>query len=245
MGHDYAITLAGTLVDTVVRRSRFLQLTAGSKRDSNLLLPYKHGVLHTPDKLWDSADVLLEVFLPADAVEESSEAMSLFTFEFAAQDLVELKYTDPWTTKGIIRARVELLTQPVPSQDRLSYLFVLSNPAAFWESDTLSTAASANPPSVTTIGDRPIDDMILTAAGPGFLEHTDALGQTSRVTIDAAAGAGTYVVDVGAGTVKKAAVDQDEFLTVDQPWWMKFAPGVAQSFTSDVAWSVDWRTKWA
>lgn len=241
--HDYLITVGGTALSTIVPTSRFIKYTAGMKRGSNLEIPYQHGMHYVPDKYFSDSDVMLEVFLPSDTVDAGAEALSLIQFMFAAQGEVLVGQTDPY--RGVIQARTELQTEPVPTQNDFVYLFGLSNASGFWEDVTASTAASASPPSVTTGGDRPIDDMILTAAGTGFIEHTDSLSQVSRIEIDAAAGAGTYVVDCGLGTIKKAGVDQDEFLIVNQPWWMKWQPGVAQSFTSNVAWSASWRNKWA
>lgn len=242
-GYDYAITVGGDLLSTIFPASRLLKYTAGAKRGQNLEIPYQHGLHYVPDKYFTDSDVVLEVFLPSDTHDAGAEALSLLTFKFAQQDRTFVKYTDPY--KGEIQARCELMTEPVPTQNEFVYMFGLNNADGFWRDINDSTAASANPPVVVTGGDRPIDDMILTAAGPGFIEHTDSLNQTSRITIDAAAGAGTYVVDVGKGTCKKAGVHQDEFLTIKQPWWMKWQPGVAQSFTSDVAWSATWRNKWA
>lgn len=242
-GYDYEISVGGVMLDTIVPKARFIKYTAGMKRGSNLEIPYQHGVHFVPDKYFTDSDVMLEVFLPSDSHDAGAEALSLIQIHFAAQDEVLIAQVDPY--RGAIQARVGLETEPVPTQNDFVYLFGLSNASGFWEDVTASTATSANPPSVTTGGDRPIDDMILTAAGPGFLEHTDELGQVSRIDIEAGAGAGTYVVDCGLGTIKKAGVDQDEFLVVNQPWWMKWSPGVAQSFTSDVAWSASWRNKWA
>lgn len=243
MSHDYQPSVAGTDLDTLVNWARFLKYAAGRKRGSNLVIPYRHGELYVPDKYFTSADVLLEVGLPGNAADDGREALTAIQRLFAAQDEVVVAQNDP--ELGDIRARVELLTEPVPSQNRLVYVFGLRNASGFWEDVTASTATSANPPSVTTGGDRPIDDMILTFAGPGFLEHTDELGQKSRITIDAGAGAGTYVVDCGLGTVVKGSTDQDEFLTCSQPWWMKWSPGAAQAFTSNVNVAASWRNKYA
>ena len=89
-------------------------------------------------------------------------------------------------------------------------------------------------------------DATITFSNTGFLEHTDSLGQVSRITIDAAAGSGIYIVECGQPrTVKKAGADQDAFITITQGWWMKFQPGVAQSFTSDVSVTIDWRDKYS
>jgi hypothetical protein len=161
----------------------------------------------------------------------------------SSQDLVTVSQTDPH--RGDIRARVELLTDPTETQNEFVYLFGLRNPSGFWEDVAATSVGPANPPSITTGGDRPVNDMVITFAGPGFLEHTDPLGQVSRVEIESAAGAGTYVLDVGAGTILKASTPQDEFFVHTQPWVMKFQPDSAQSLTSNVNITVSWRTKWA
>jgi hypothetical protein len=242
MAYNYQITVGGTLLSTIVDHSRFVKYTSGQRRGSNVLVPNQHGSYYVPDKYFAESDVLLEVFLPSDTNAAGAAALSTLADLFSNQGLVTVDQNDP--SRGFIQANVELVTDPVATQNEFVYLFGLRNPSGFWE-DVTASQAVGNPPSVTTGGDRPISDMVLTFSGPGFLEHTDSLSQVSRVTIDAGAGAGTYVVDVGAKTVKKAAADQDAFLTLTQPWWMKFQPGVAQSFTSDVSVTVDWRDKWS
>lgn len=242
MAYDYQITVGGTALSTVFASSRFLKYTSGIRRGDNLLIPSQHGTYYVQDKYFDESDVLIEVTLPMTTTATAAEALSDMAALLSDQDLVVVSQVDPH--RGSIRARVELVTDPVPTQNNLTYLFGLRNPSGFWE-DVTASQAVGNPPSVTTGGDRPISDMILTFSNTGYLEHTDSLGQVARVTIDAGAGAGTYIVDCGARTVKKAGADQDAFLTVTQPYWMKFQPGVAQSFTSSVSVTVDWRDKWA
>jgi hypothetical protein len=211
-----------------------------------LVLPYKHGELYVPDKYFEGADVLLQVYLPFDAVDEGQQALSDLALLLSSQDEVLVTQTDP--ARGAIRARVENLQDPVPTEDRFTYLFSLRNASGFWEDQSVSSAASASPPVVTTVGDRPVDDMILTFAGLGFLEHTDGLAQESRVEVLAGAGVAPYIVDVGHGTIFDSAgtpVQQDKWLKVSQPWWMKWQPGEAQSFTSNVAVAASWRNKHA
>lgn len=240
--HDYQIQVGGTALDTIVDHSRFVKYTSGTRRGNDLVIPYRHGELFVPDKFFSSSDVMLEVFLPSDTVDAGAQALSDLALLLSDQDQVPVQQVDP--ARGTIRAMIEMQTDPVPTQNEFVYLFGLKIASGFWEDVALSSEAG-NPPSVTTSGDRPIDDMILTFAGPGFLEHTDSLGQVSRITVDAGAGAGTYVVDVGEATIKKGGATQDEFLVVTQPWWMKFQPGVAQSLTSDVSVTVDYRNKWS
>ena len=247
MSYDYEIELDGTRVDTIVRWVRFLRYTAGAKRGSDVVAPYRHGELHIPDKLFSASEILLEVGLPATSNDAAAQALSDLTAFFAQQVRPVLSQNDPH--RGNIRASVELLTEPTPTQDRFTYLFVLRNAKGFWEDETLSQAASGNPPSVTTGGDRPVHDAVLSFSGTGYLEHTDDLGNLSRITIESGAGGTTpYVVDIGKRTVKDSAgtpVNKDEFLVVSKPHWMVFSPGAAQSFTSDVSVAVDWRNKWA
>ncbi len=246
MAFDYNIAVAGSNLRSVVgvREAIFMKYTTAAKKGGNLVLPYKHGELYVPDKYFAGADVLLQVYLPYDTTAEAQQALSDLAALFASQDEVLVTQTDP--ARGAIRARVENLQDPVPTEDRFTYLFSLRNASGFWEDQSASSAASANPPVVTTGGDRPIDDMVLTFAGIGFLQHTDGLGQVSRVEIRTGAGTAPYVVDVGAATVVDAgSVNQDEFFEISQAWWMKWQPGIAQSFTSNVAVAASWRDKWA
>lgn len=244
MPHDYALTVGGTALSTVVNWSRLLKYTGGAKRGENLEIPYRPGEYAVPDKVIAASDVMIEVGLPAVAVDDAEEALSIVDRLFGGTfNLVTVQQTAPH--RGNIRASVELLTEPVPSQNRLTYLYVLRNPAGLWEAVTASSATAATPPVVTTGGNRAIYDPVLTYSGPGYLQHTDADGRVSRVTIDAAAGAGTYIVDVGAGTVTKSGVNQDRYLTYTQPWWMRFSPNASQTLASDVNVAVSWRNKWA
>ncbi len=243
MPFDYNIGVGGTNLKSVVGvEAIFMKYTSAIKRDGNLVIPYRHGELYVPDKSFDGADVLLQVYLPFDTTSEAQQALSDLALLFSSQDEVAVTQTDP--ARGAIRARVENLQDPVPTDDRFTYLFSLRNASGFWEDQTPDTAASASPPVVTTGGDRPIDDMILTFAGVGFLQHTDSLGQLSRVEVLAGGPGGSYVVDVGKATITNGG-NQDEFLKVSQEWWMKWQPGVAQSFTSNVAVAASWRDKWA
>ena len=241
--HDYLIQIGGTLLSTISTNSRFVKWTTGTRRGDDVVIPYAHGEYAILDSYFTGANVLLEVFVGFTTTAEAKKTLSDVAKLLSSQSLVDVEQNDPHM--GDVQARVKQVTDPIEGGDGTVWLFGLRNPKGFWEDVTPTTAASANPPVVSTGGDRPIDDMILTAAGPGFLEHTDSLGQKSRITVDAGAGAGTYVWDVGLGTMKKAGADQDEFLTASQPWWMKWDAEGSQSFTSDVAWSASWRNKWA
>jgi len=235
-----SFTADGTaLVPTHARFARLLKHTSGFKRGQNLIIPHRHGEWSDPDKWYAPVDLLLEVGVLLEDTEEHLSEISRLLGKSTGH--VTLAYTDPY--KGAIRAAVELLADPMPTQDRFTYLFRLRNPAGFWEDAAATSVGPSTTPAVTTGGDRPIDDMTVTFAGPGTATHTDENGVVSNITVDAAAGAGTYDVDCGARTVKKASAHQDSFLTVDQPWWWRFSPAAAQTITSTVNITVSWRNK--
>ncbi len=243
MAHDYEITIAGTTAASLFVNARFMKYTSSERRGENLIIPSSHGTLYVPDKYFAESDVLLEVVLPVTSTATAAKALSDVALLLSDQDLIVVSQVDPH--RGNIRARVEGATDPVPTQNEFVYLFGLRNPSGFWEDVSASTAVG-NPPSVTTAGDRPVGDATITFSAPGFLEHTDSLSQVSRITIEAGAGAGIYIVECGSPrTVKKSGVDQDRWITITQEWWMKFQPGVAQSLTSDVSITVDWRDKYS
>lgn len=248
MPHDYNIQIAGETLDTITTglTGRFTKFTSAQRRGTDLVIPFKHGVLFVPDKYFTDADVLLEVFLPDDTHARGQEALSELALRFASQSEVAVQQDDPH--RGTIEALTQLITDPVPTQNRFVYLYGLNVPSGFWRSTTEDSTAG-NPPAFTTGGDRPIDDAILEFSGVGFLEHTDPIGQVARVEIlSGAGGTPPYVVDCGAGTVQDSAgtpADKDEFLSASQPWWMKFQPGETPSFTSDVSVTVRRRNKWA
>lgn len=244
--HDYAVTIGGTsLVNTIgIRRAIFMNYTTAQKRGGNLIIPYRHGELHVPDKYFAGADLLLQVYLPFDDVDDAKQALSDMALLLSSQTEVLVAQNDP--AHGNIRARVELLQDPVSTEDRFTYLFSLRNASGFWEDAAATNIASGTPPTITTGGDRPIQDMILIFAGVGFLQHTDSLGQVSRVEVQTGATGGPFTLDVGAGTIVNASDDpMDEFFLHTQPWVMKWQPGVAQSFTGNVAVSGSYRNKYA
>lgn len=245
--HDYAIEIAGTALNTIWpgMRGRFLKFTSGTRRGQNLLIPGRHGELHVPDKKFDASDVLLEIALPADDPDDAAGALSEIAVLLSSQSLVAVQQTDPH--KGTIEALVEQMTDPTPTQNRFIYLFGLHLPAGFWRDAAATPITSATPPSVTTGGDRPIDDMILTFAGTGYLEHTDPVLGAVRVTIDSGAGGTTpYTVDVGEGTVTDAAsADKGRYLTATHEHWMNWQPDTALTLASSVAVGGSYRNKWA
>jgi hypothetical protein len=245
MSYDYAIEIASTPLDSILSgmTGRFIKYTSATRIGGNLVLPYRHGTLYVPDKYFTETDVLLEVNLPDTTNATAAQGLSELALLLSSPDLVAVQQTDPY--KGDIEALVEAVTDPVPTQDRFTYLYGFQLPSGFWQDVSPSSSGSGNPPSITTLGDRPIQDMVITFSGPGYVEHTDPLGQVSRVEVLGGAGAGTYVLDVGAGTITKGGTPQDEFFSHTQPWVMKWEPDSALSLASSVSWSAVWRNKWA
>lgn len=245
MAHFYNIGVAGTNLASGlgIREALFTKYSTAQKKGGNLIIPYRHGELYVPDKYFAGADVLLQVYLPFELESDAIEALSELARLFSSQSEVTVTQDDPH--RSSIRARVELLQDPVPTEDRFTYLFSLRNASGFWEDQTVTGVGSGSPPAVTTGGDRPIQDMILTFSGPGFLQHTDDLGQVARITIDAAAGAGTYIFNVGAGSCTKGGIDQSEFVAVTQPYIMKWQPNDTPSLSSNIGVAVAFRNKWA
>ena len=242
-----SITVAGTAITTWTGHSRLLKYGSGSRRGRNHLIPFRDGEHSDPVKWNTPTDLLLEVQLlhtPNTHLEYLSGLLAALTDPI---NLVTLGATG--TFHGAVQAAVELMSEPIMSpSDPSMWTFRLHCPKGVWE-DASASSNAGNPPAVTTTGDRPIDDMILTFphvnATASYLNHTDSNSVQSRITIDAAAPTGSYVVDCGARTVLVGAAANDAYLTITQPWWMRFEPNLAQTFASTVSVTVSWRDKWS
>lgn len=218
---------------------RQLNVGASSKRNTNVPFPYQHGEHSTPDKFYDAADVLLEMRIiesDGDPYLHLSQLQKLFGKTTGYTTLTQTGHV----TGGTVSADVELLSDPRPTQDRFTYVFPLRNPRGFWYGPTVTASGTA--PSITTAGDRPIDDMVITFSAPGTAIHVHTAYGTSTIGW---AGTGTAIVDVGAKTVTKAGGNQDANLEVSQPWWMRFAEATTVNLTSTVSITVDYRNKYA
>jgi hypothetical protein len=216
---------------------RVLNEGGSGKRGSNPLIPYRHGEWSDGDKWFDSVDLLLEV-----GVKDSDSYLHLSALQKMLgkpNKLVTLGRVTP--NAGTVEALVEMLGNPNPTQNRFVYTFPLRVPSGSWRSASVSSQ-SGTAPSVTTLGDRPIDDMIVTFSAPGTATHTDENGVTSVIGWQ---GTGTAVVDCGARTIKKAGAHQDANLYISQPWWWRFTPGAAQTISATASITVQWRDKWA
>lgn len=237
MAQDFAWKAAGSALSDHADFVRLLNEGGSGKRGGNPTVPYRHGEFSDGDKWYQPADLLLEVGIKStSAYTHLSELQKLFN---GTNGLVTLQRVTPYS--GTVQAEVEMLGSPSPTQNRFVYVFPLTIPSGFWK-DAAVTTQSGTAPAITTSGDRPIDDMVITFSAPGSATHTDENGTTSVIAWE---GTGTAIVDCGARTVTKAGASQDANLTITQPWWWRFTPGAAQSITSTVSITVDYRNKWA
>lgn len=216
---------------------RLLNEGGSGKRGNNPVVPYRHGEWSDGDKWYDSVDLLLEVGVKTTDTYQHLTALQKMLGK--PNGLVALQRVT--TNAGTVVADVELLGSPSSTQNRFVHVFPLRAPSGVWR-DASYSSSSGTAPSVTTTGDRPVDDMIITFSAPGTATHTDENGTTSVIGWQ---GTGTAVVDCGTRTIKKAGANQDANLYISQPWWWRFTPGAAQTITSTVSITVQWRNKWS
>lgn len=237
MAHDFAWSADGSALSDHASFVRVRSEGGAPKRGSNQVVPFRHGRYAEPDKWYDSADLFLEIGLKQDdGYQHLSELQKMLG---KTTGLVTLQRVTPYA--GTVEALVEMIGDPSPTQNRFVYLFPLSIPSGFWRASTVSSA-SGTAPSITTSGDRPIDDMIVTFAAPGTATHTNENGVVSRLVW---AGTGTAIFDCGARTIIKAGANQDANGYPTQAWWWRFTPDTTQTVTATASVTVQWRNKWA
>lgn len=235
-----SFTIDGTTIGTWARNARILKYMSGSRRGRNFQIPYRDGEYSDPIKWYTPTDIFLEVSFKWD--DPDSNFSGFLDAISPSHSLVTLGASD--TFHGSVQAKVELLGEPNPhAQDPTSYIFQLRNPKGVWE-DATATTASGDPPSVTTTGDRPIDDMVFHFNTTGNVAHVDSLGTTSKLTLTAGASTGV-VVDCGARTVKNGSTFEDAYLTVTQPYWMRWEANSTQNISSTGLSKVVYRNKYA
>lgn len=216
---------------------RVLTEGGGAKRGFNQTVPYRDGEWSEAVKYYSGADVLLEVGIIHDSAQTHLSELKKMLGKSTGR--VSLQRTDH--AAGTVAAEVELLAPPVPTQDRFTYLFPLRNPKGFWKDASWSSASGTNP-SITTSGDRPIDDAIITFSAPGTVTHADAAYGTTTLAFT---GSGTAIVDCGARTVTQGGSAIDADLTVSNPWWLRLREDAVQSITATASVTVHWKNSWA
>lgn len=233
-------TIDGTTVGTWARNVRLLKYMSGARRGRNFQIPYREGEYSNPTKWSSATQIMLEVAFKRD---DPAQHMSDFIKAVSPPaSLVTLAGSN--TAYGTVQCSVELMSEPSPHvQDPTVYIFQFRNPSGVW-ADATATTTTGDPPSVTTSGDRPIDDMVFTFASTGNVSHTLS-GVTATLTLTTGASTGV-VVDCGARTVVTSTGGaQDAYLTITQPYWMRWAPGSTQAISSTGLTKVVYRNKWA
>lgn len=217
---------------------RLLSEGGAGKRGSNLDIAGAHGEWSDYDKPYNGSDLLLEVGLKkTDSRMHLSELQKMFG---KTTGFVTLTRVDSY--HGTVNAEVELLNPPQPTQDRFTYMFALRNHQGFWE-DAAVTTVSGTAPAITTSGDRPINDMVVTFSGPGTATHIQTGWGTSTLEW---AGSGTAVFDMALPrSVTKGGVNAEGSAVVSDEWWLRFAPNTTQNLTSTVSITVDYKNKWS
>lgn len=237
MAHDFAWKANGSALSDHTDFVRVLNEGGGGKRVGNVVVPYRHGEWSNPDKWWDGADLLLEVGLKRD---DSYEHLSAVQYMLGGSQLVSLQRVTPHA--GTVIAEVEMQGPPNPTQNRFVYVFPLRVPSGFWRDASASTA-SGTAPSITTTGDRPIDDMIVTFSAPGTVTLADTVYGTA--TVGWAGSSGTAILDCGARTIRQGSTKEDANLVVSEPWWLRFRPQATVNLTATSSVHVRWWNKWA
>lgn len=202
-------------------------------RGGNYDIPGRFGVYRPTRKYLSGSDVLLEVGLKhTDAHDHLSSLVGMF------DGLTTLQRTDH--PAGTVQADVEWAGAPRQTQNRFTYALPFYRVDGAWEDASVATA-SGTAPSITTTGDLPIGDMVITFSAPGTATLVDSEWGTATMEYS---GTGTAIVDVGARTIVKGGANQDANFTAT-PWWFRFAPNTTVDLTSTVSLTVDYRNKWA
>jgi len=217
---------------------RVLNEGGNAKRGINPTVGYRDGEWSTAVKYYGGADILLEVgLIHSDAQTHLSELKKMLG---KSTGLVTLQRTDH--AGGTVEAEVELLTAfPTPTQDRFTYLFPLRNPKGFWKDASYSTASGTSF-NVTTSGDRPVDDAIITFSAAGSVTRADAAYGTATI---AYGGAGTAVVDCGQRTVTSGGSAVDADLEVSDPFWLRLREDATNAITATASVTIQWKNSWA
>ncbi len=240
-----SLTIGGTAITVWARHAYITRYASGARRGRNLIIPNRDGEYSAATKYFTPTDLLLQVAMlrSPTVLENLSGLLAALTDPIG---LVTIAGSS--TFHGSVRTAVELLREPAPlgADDPSVYNFILRTPSGVWE-DASADSNAGNPPSVTTTGDRPIGDAILTFAGAGYLEHTMSDATTSRITLESGVPAST-VVDCGLRTVTQGGNDYDNKLTLtgtNPERWLRMEANLVQTFTSNVSVTVSRRDKWA
>ena len=240
-----AIVVGGVATTDNARNVNLSNYGSASKRGRNLTIPHRDGEWSSNPKWLAGSNLILEVMLKTTPSPE--ENLSDLMAGFNKADTTST-ITATHKFAGAIRTEVEMLRPPIQSQSNPNlYRFPLRNPDGSWEAATATTTTgnSGTPAAVTTLGDLPIDDFSIRYGTTGFVQHTRSDGVVTRLTLTSGASTG-ITVDMGNRTVLSTTGGaRDAFLTVTQPYWMRFDAGALQTVTASVDHTFIWRSKWA
>jgi len=240
-----AIVVEGVTLTDNARNIKLVNYGQGNKRGRNRVIPHRDGA-YSPNPKWFAAtNLVLEVMLKTvpSPEENLSDIMAAFNKAYTTSTIVA---THPFA--GSVTAEMELLRPPVQGQNNPNiYTFPLRNPKGSWQlaTATTTTGNSGTPAAFTTVGDVPVDDFSLRFGTTGTVTHTDSAGVAAALTLTAGASTGV-TVDMGNRTVlSTTGGNQDAFLTVTQPYWMRLESGSTQGITATMNHTFTWRSRWA
>jgi hypothetical protein len=216
-----------------------------SKRGRNFTVPYRDGEWSHNQKWFDATDMVFEVMLKTTPSPEENLSTLMAAFN-KADTTSTVTATHPYA--GAVRCETEMMRPPAQSPSNPNvFSFILHNPDGMWESATATTSTgnSGTPAAITTSGDMPVDDFSIRFATTGTITHTNTAGVAASLTLTAGASTGV-TVNLGDRTVQTSTGgNQDAYLTVTRPYWMRFEAGSTQALTATMNHTITWRSKWA
>jgi len=225
-----------------------------SKRGGNLEVLHTHGERQNAEKWFAATEFPLTCFVKFTdangdvthidgAAGHGRENLATLKRLFGARKLVRL------TRKGTPHhgdneTFVESLAGLSAGEVSQVVVFILRMVKPFWR--LLPINPGGGTPSIATLGNGPIDDMVITfTAGTNAKLTVPAIGELPEQTVQidgTPTGPTTTVVDVGARTVTgTTANDRIGLLTLNKPWWLEFPPNetVLLSLTGGGTVSID------
>ena len=240
-----AITIEGVSATDHARNINLTNYGQVQKRGRNKTIPHRDGEHSHNPKWFGPTNLMFEVMLKTTPSPEENLSALIAAFN-PAYTTATVVATHPFA--GSVRTETELLRPPVQGGDNPNvYTFPLRNPKGSWQAATATTTTgnSGTPAAITTTGDTPVDDFTLRFGTTGSVTHTDSAGVVSVLTLTSGASTGV-TVDMGARTVlSTTGGNQDAFLTVTQPYWLRFESDAAQTVTATVDHTFTWRSRWA
>lgn len=228
---DYDVEVNGADLAQFCDRVIVVTEAMGNKDDADIKIPGIEGVLHIPNKLWDSGNVILSTWL------KYSAANGTITHPDGSAGHV---YDNFSSLKGLLRAgagqfdlsRVipdvgevhlfaESLEAPQMGDAHFHYLWVLKAAKPFWRATSTSAITAG---SFVPGGDGVIDDMVITFGGDG-----SAVIDGETIAIVGSSGGGGIIVDCGARTIVQGGNYRDAWFRPSSERWLRLRGGISSS----------------